>query len=121
MANPNQVVGQARIRVDGDTLETKSGATLELGGPVRTAQRGDHQAGAFSEETAEAKLTCTILVKANVRLTDYRNIDNATITFSADTGQTFIVRNAYVADVISLTTGGDGASLVFQGPPAEEL
>ncbi|MCM3419057.1 phage tail tube protein [Sphingopyxis alaskensis] len=121
MPNPNQVVGQARIRVDADTLETKSGATLELGGPVRTAQRGDYQAGAFSEEEAESKLTCTILVKANVRLTDLRAIDNATITFSADTGQTFIIRNAYVADVISLTTGGDGASVVFQGPRAEEL
>lgn len=121
MTNPNQVIGQARIRVDADTLETKSGATLELGGPVRTAQRGDYQAGAFSAEETESKLTCTILVKRNVRITDFRNIDNATITFQADTGQTYIIRNAYVADGISLTTGGDGAALVFQGPPAEEL
>ncbi len=66
MANPNQVVGQARIKVDGDTLDTEGESTLELGGPVREAQRGDYQAGAFSEKTAESKLTVKILV--NVRL-----------------------------------------------------
>lgn len=121
MANPNQVVGQARVKVDGDTLETKSGATLELGGAVRTAQRGDYQAGAFSEETAESKLTCTLLVKRGTRLTSLRNIDNATITFEADTGQVYIIRNAYLADAISLAASGEGATVVFQGPPAEEL
>lgn len=121
MANPNQVVGQAKIKVDGDTLETKSGATLELGGPVRTAQRGDYQAGAFSEETAESKLTCTLLVKGRTRITSLRDIDNATVTFEADTGQVFIIRNAYLADNISLAAAGEGASVVFQGPPAEEL
>lgn len=121
MANPNQVLGQARIKVDGDTLETKSGATLELGGPVRTAQRGDYQSGAFSTEFAESKLTCTILPKRGVRLAQLREIDNATITFEADTGQVWVIRNAYVADTISLSGSGEGATVVFQGPPAEEL
>ncbi|PAL25474.1 phage tail tube protein [Sphingopyxis sp. GW247-27LB] len=121
MANPNQVVGQATIKVDGDTLETKAGATLELGGPVRTAQRGDYQAGAFSEETVESKLTCTLLVKRNTRITNLREIDNATVTFNADTGQVFIMRQAYCADNISLAAAGEGASVVFQGPPAQEL
>lgn len=121
MANPNQVIGQARIKVDADTLETKTGATLELGGPVRTEQRGDYQAGAFSEETAPSKLTCTLLVKRGTRLTDLRKIDNATITFEADTGQVYLIRNGYCADAISIAAGGEGATVVFQGPPAEEL
>lgn len=121
MANPNQVVGQARIKVDGDTLDTDGESTLELGGPVREAQRGDYQAGAFSEKTAESKLTVKILVKRGTSLTALRDIDNATIDFRTDTGQSFLIRNAYVAEVVSLSTSDGKADVVFQGPPAEEL
>ena len=121
MANPNQVVGQARIKVDGDTLDTDGDSTLELGGPAREAVRGDYQAGGFTEKTAESKLTTKILVKGATRLGALRDIDNATITFEADTGQRFVIRNAYVADVISLSTSDGKADVVFQGPPAEEL
>lgn len=121
MANPNQVVGQARIKVDGDTLDTDGESTLELGGPVREAQRGDYQAGAFSEKTAESKLTVKILVKRGTSLTALRDIDNATIDFRTDTGQSFLIRNAYVAEVVSLSTSDGKADVVLQGPPAEEL
>lgn len=121
MANPNQVVGQARIKVDGDTLDTDGESTLELGGPVREAQRGDYQAGAFSEKTAESKLTVKILVKRGTSLTALRDIDNATIDFRTDTGQSFLIRNAYVAEVVSLSTSDGKADVVLHGPPAEEL
>lgn len=121
MANPNQVLGQCRIKVDGDTLESDGESTLELGGPVREAVRGDYQAGAFSEKTAESKLETSILIKAGARLTDYSRIDNATVILNADTGQTYIIRNAYVAEVVSFSTNDGKAKLVFQGPPAEEL
>jgi hypothetical protein len=121
MSNPHRVLGQARIKYDGTTLDSDGEATLDIGGPVREAVRGDFQAGGFRETMAESKLEVAILLKSGVRVTDLRNIDNATVTFTADTGQTFIIRNAYVADAISLS-GSDGkAKLVFQGPPAEEL
>lgn len=121
MANPNQVVGQVKIKIDGETLQSKPGATLEIGGATRTAQRGDYQAGAFSEETTESKVTATLLMKRSVSLTAIRAIDNATITFETDVGKTYIIRNAYSAEAPVLTAGGEGANVVFQGPPAEEL
>lgn len=121
MANPNKVVGQARINVDGDTLETDGESTLELGGIVREAQTGDYQAGGFSEKTVNSKLTTKILVKAGTSLTSLQAIDNATVSMRTDVGQTFIIRNAYVADVISLSTSDGKADVVIQGPPAEEL
>ncbi|RHW17204.1 hypothetical protein D1610_11685 [Sphingomonas gilva] len=121
MANRNKVLGQARVKYDGELLETDGQSQMELGGPVRTAVRGDYQAGAFSEATAESKLTANVLIKAGLSLVGLRNIDNATVTFEADTGQTYIVRNAYVADVISFSSGEGKAAVVFQGPPAEEM
>jgi hypothetical protein len=121
MANPNRVVGQSRVKVDGAILETDGATQLEIGGPVRTAQRGDYQAGAFSETTAESKATLNILYKGSLKLSDVRLIDNATLTVETDVGTTWVVRNAYVAEVISFDTSNGKAQVVMQGPPAEEL
>lgn len=120
MANPNQVVGQVKVTVDGTTYATSKEATLEIGGPSREAVNGDHEAGAFTESTNPAKLTASLLYKKGVSLAALRSLDNATVVLTTDTGIQWIVRNAYTADVISF--GQDGkASVVMQGPPAEEV
>lgn len=121
MANPNRVAGQAKVKVDGGILETDGSSTLDLGGPVREAVEGDYQAGAFRESTAPSKLDCSILLKGGTRLSQLRTIDNATLTLETDVGQTWVVRNAYVAEVISFNTADGKAKVVFQGPPAEEM
>ena len=121
MANPNRVAGQARIKIDGAILETDGTSTLELGGPTREPVEGDYQAGAFREMTSPAKLETTVLVKAGTRLAQLREIDNATATLETDVGTGYVIRNAYVAEVISFNAGEGKAKLVFQGPPAEEL
>lgn len=120
MANPNRVVGQVKIKIDGASYPTSGEATLEIGGPMREAVPGDYEAGAFKESTAPAKLEVTLLLKAGVSLAALRSIDNATCTLETDIGTVWIMRNAYVADIISF--GQDGkAKVVFQGPPAEEM
>ncbi|MFC0686397.1 phage tail tube protein [Novosphingobium clariflavum] len=120
MANPNQVVGQVKITIDGTTYSSSKEATLEIGGPSREAVAGDYEAGAFTESTNPAKLTVSLLYKKGVSLAALRAIDNATAVLTTDTGIQWIVRNAYTSDVISF--GQDGkASLVMGGPPAEEV
>lgn len=121
MANPNRVAGQSTITVDGMLLETDGTSTLELGGPVRTAVKGDYQAGAFTETTQEAKLDVSILVKAGTRVSDLRKIDNATITHQTDVGQVWVLSNAYLAEVISFNSSEGKAKVVFMSPPAEEF
>lgn len=121
MANPNRVAGQVTVTLDGDRLETDGSSTLELGGPVRTPVKGDYQAGSFSETEQESKLECSVLLKRKTSVAELRKIDNATLTLKTDVGHLWVVRNAYVADVISISTSDGKAKLVFQGPPAEEL
>ena len=121
MANQNRVVGQVKVKIDGALLETDGKSTLELGGPKREAVSGDYQAGAFKEMTEPSKCEVSILVKVGTSLAALRLIDNATLTIETDIGQTYIVANAYVADVISFATGDGTAKIVFQGPPAEEM
>lgn len=121
MANPNRVVGQVRVKVDGDILETDGQSTLELGGPMRTAVKGDYQAGSFSETTEPSKVEVNLLMKRGTSLAAIRAIDNATLTVETDVGQTYIVRGAYVAETISFNSNEGKAKVVFQGPPAEEM
>lgn len=121
MANKNKVVGQLRIKADGQLLESDGQATMDIGGAQRESVLGDYQAGAFRESTQPAKVETSVLVKAGTSLTALRAIDNATLTLETDTGQTFIVRGAYASDVISFSQSDGKAKVVFMGPPAEEM
>lgn len=120
MANKNQVVGQVKIKIDGTWYSTSKEASMEIGGATREAVAGDYEAGSFSESTSPSKVTVSLLYKSGVSLSDLRSIDDATITLETDNGITWIVRNAYAADVITFSQDGK-AQVVFQGPPAEEM
>lgn len=121
MANPNRVVGQVKIKVDGDILETDGQSTLDVGGPVREAVQGDYQAGSFRETTKESRWEFSILMKGRVSATAIRAIDNATLTMETDTGQVYVTRNAYCAEPPSFSSSDGKLKCVFQGPPANEL
>ncbi|MFZ5746357.1 MAG: phage tail tube protein [Pseudomonadota bacterium] len=122
MANPNQVVGEARITCSSlGVLPTDGQTTLDVGGPMRTSVKGDHDASAFSQTTEAAKLDVSLLLKHSVSLAAIRAIDNDTITIEFDTGRTFVMRNAYSADVPSATTSDGKGKVVFQSGPAEEI
>lgn len=120
MSNPNQVVGQVKVKIDGATYPTSGESSMEIGGPVREAVEGDFDASAFKQKTSPSKVEVTINYKKGVSLSALRGIDNATVLLEADNGVVWIVRNAYVADVISWSQDGKG-KVVFQGPPAEEM
>jgi len=121
MANKNRVLGQATVKVDGETFSTAGDTQLEIGGPSREAVTGDYEAGAFMEKTMPAKATVNLLYKAGVSLANLRAIDNATVTVETDIGETWLMSNAYVAEVISFSSSDGKAQLVFQSGPAEQV
>jgi hypothetical protein len=116
-----RVVGQAKVKIDGDLLDTDGATTLDVGGPMREPVTGDYQAGGFREKTEPSKLEMSLLVKERLRLSDIRAMTDVTITVEYDTGQTWIIRNGYSAEVPSINTSEGKAKVVFQGPPAEEI
>lgn len=119
MANPRKVWGQTRIKVDGRTYETEGKSSLEVGGTTRESVEADFVAGHFTEKTSASKLTCSILLTADVSLTELQAIDNATTTMETDTGRTYVQRNAWVGNQISASEGK--AQVEFYAAPAEEL
>ena len=119
MPNPNKVWGQVRIKIDGAVLDTEGKSSLEPGGTMREAVQADFKAGFHTESTVESKVTCSVLLTAGVSVTALQEIDDATVTFEADTGQTYVIRHAYCSNKVSASEGK--AQLELSGPPAEEL
>lgn len=121
MANPNQVVGRLKIKIDGAMQPTAQGkATMNIGGVTREAVPGDYESGSFMEKQVPSETDFEVLLKKGVSLANLRAIDNATLTLETDIGTSYIVRNAYCADAI--TVGQEGSAKVkFMGPPAEEV
>jgi hypothetical protein len=89
-----QVLGRAAIKYDGNLLLTDKGAKLNIGGVERKTVKGDQVHG-YAEGVMEPFVECNISVTPGMSLVALGNIKNSTVTFEADTGQTWILRNAW--------------------------
>jgi len=116
-----QHIGRAFIKVDGDLLRSETGAKIDLGGAVRTPVVGTAVHG-YAETVKEAMVECEVSVAKGESMARLRDITDATVTFEADTGQSWVIRNAWLAEPPVITDGEGGkVPLKFVGPPAEEL
>lgn len=117
-----QRLGKAFIKVDGDLLESMPGAKIDIGGNKRDPVVGSHTVYGYAEQVQPARVEVEISVGPNTSLAKLRDITDATITFECDTGQVYIVRNAWLSETLTVTEGEGGkVPLVFVGPPAEEM
>lgn len=116
-----QFLGRAKITTNGTTIETNKGATLDVGGiknnPVVTGSKVGR-----AEELVPATIECETSLAAGMSLEDLRNLKEATVIFECDTGQSYVVRNAFRTDTLTMKDGeGGNVSLKIAGDPAEEL
>lgn len=112
----------AYIKVDGDLLRTLPGAKIKLGGKKREPVVGDSSVHGFAEKLEPSMLECEISLVPGYSLARLAAISNATVTYEADTGQTYVIRDAFVTETLELN-GGEGGkvALKFAGQPAEEM
>jgi hypothetical protein len=117
-----KVHSQAYIKADGKLLQTLDGAKLDKGGPERTPVMGSGTIHGYSETIKPAMLTCEISLAQGTSLAEIEKITDATVTYEADTGQTYVIRHAFVAKTLTLQAGEGGKVAVeFVGDPAEEM
>lgn len=113
---------QAWIKVNSTLLATMPGAKLDLGGKVRESVVGDNKVHGYSEKIKPASLECEISLGQGMSLAELKDITGATVTYEADTGQVYMIRDAFVTETISVTAGEGGkVSLKFEGQPVEEM
>lgn len=116
-----KLLSRLTFSIDGQVYETELGVTFDLGGVKRTARPGVNSAGGFTEELVNSKIEADIQVDSGTRLAAFQDIDESTCLLVADTGQTYLIPAAYVAEPITFTGGEGKAKLVVQGAPAEEI
>lgn len=92
--NSNRYMGRAEIRVNGMALATLDGATFTPSSAPREVVKGYAVYG-YSEGVQEAHLEAKIKSSSAFSVDDANVIDNATITFKADTGEAWIIPNAW--------------------------
>ena len=118
-----QYAGKATIRLDGEVLSTDAGATLDVGGATRTSVVGANQVLGYSESPKPAHLECDVFVNKDTQLESFRQAREATITFEADSGNTWVLTGAWLMEPPTFTQAGEGgkARLVFESTPAQEI
>lgn len=117
----SKVFGKATVLADGEQLPIDRPAKLELGGVRRNVVTGSEVHG-FAEESLPSVVEVEATIKSGQSLKAWGDIDNATITFEMDTGQTYILRNAWVENPPVATAGEGGrVPLRFVSTSCEEL
>jgi hypothetical protein len=117
----NRVMGRAQIKADGKIFDSHRGATLDIGGVSRESVVGANKVHGFKEAVKQAKIELEISIKAGTSLAEIGRWDDVTVTFEADTGQTWVLSNGWVTEPPTLTDSDGKAKIVIEGPPAEEM
>lgn len=114
-------VGIVHILVNGKLLESLPGASIDVGGAVRTPVVGSSRVLGYTEAIKQAEVECEVAVGAGTSLRELSQIAGATLTFRCDTGQVYNVAEACLQEPPKLTAGEGKAGLKFFGQPADEV
>ncbi|MCM2318060.1 MAG: phage tail tube protein [Pseudomonas sp.] len=110
--------GRATITFNGQRLASREGATLNLGGTSRTPETLDDGTVGYYESTVAPELTCNVPLRADLPVEALRKLSDANVVFESDTGLSWVIREAFTVDAISV---GREVQLKFSGQPAEQL
>lgn len=111
--------GKAKVKYNGKLADSKPGASCDRGGIKRTPVNTDNGMG-YTEETVNSLVECELVLRAGDSLDELQNLTDGTIVFECDTGQRYIIKDAFCTDPPKIT-GGQGVNISFAGKPAEEL
>lgn len=100
-----KATGIVTIELDGETLESETGATLNVGGVNREALITE-TGNIFAMETrVPATIECSVLHLTGTDLTTLANIVDGVLNFKCDTGQVYTITNAFLTEPPSLSGG----------------
>jgi len=116
-----QVLGRVTVKFNGEILLTEKGAKLNLGGVKRDPVTGDVVHG-FVESVEPPGIDVNISVTKDTDLDKIKNVTNATVTFEADTGQVWVLKEAWSSVPLEITGGDSGKVPVkFHGMRCDKL
>ncbi len=114
-----QVTGRVFITVKGRRLASKEGAKLRMGGVDRETVTADTGVVGFSEKVVAPGVECTIPHTADIRLKDFNEMSDVSISFDTDTGRSFSLTHAWVTKAVEMSKGE--VALNFDALTCEEV
>lgn len=101
----SQQTGRVTIKLDGEALRSKPGASLQTGGIQRTGDMTDQGEFYYQEKYIPSTIKCTMPHFIDTDLPKLRAWKNGTATFVSDTGASFTVAKACVTELGDLSNG----------------
>ena len=90
-----KVTGRVTLQVDGQTLLSKHGATLEYGGVKRTAVVGPGGVIGYTEEMTPPMIHFELAHTADTSLDQIANWTDSTAIFATDSGHSYVIAQAF--------------------------
>jgi hypothetical protein len=116
------LTGQITVKVDGETLFSKSGqATFSFGGKELTAQYADNRLIGFTQKPVGAVVSGSLQHMSD---TDFRALaehDNVSIVIETDTGKSYLIQGASATKPPELSGENGDVSFEYMGQPAVEV
>lgn len=116
-----QITGKATIRVDGQLWRTEDGASLDTGGVKRTAKVGGGNVYGYSEETVPPELECKVYHTKDTDVPAINAITSATVLFESDTGDSYVLREAFVLESAKLESKDGTIPVKFSGTSCKRV
>ena len=109
-----QFTGKCIIRVNGSEIRSTDDATLNPGG-------ANGKVYGYKEETVAPELECSVAHTSDTDLTALSAITDATVIFETDSGDKYVLREAFVMEPASLKTTDGTAGLKFSAVSCERM
>lgn len=100
-----QKTGRVKIKLDGATLRSKAGASLQIGGTRREADTDDQGRVYYREMDTPATVSCTLIHTSDTDLIALRDFKDGTINFECDTGTVYTIGGAFMTELGELSNG----------------
>lgn len=100
-----QLTGKASVKVDGTEMLTDVDSTLNVGGVSREFMTGPNGVQGYRETFEAPSLSSTVRHTGDTDLIALGRIKGATVLFTTDTNDTYVLRRAAVTETVELSGG----------------
>ncbi len=120
MANPNQKLNIIGLVINGKKVEVNEISSLQLGGYVREGETGD-SGHFFSEKPKAFMMEAAVIINSETSIEELRNLKDAVINLSFDSGQTYTISGGWVKEADSIDKSSGTFTLSLEGNAAVEV
>ena len=113
-----KMFGKAKVSVDGQQLLVAQDAKLNLGGVKRNTVKGTEVYG-YAEEPQEAMVECNVYIDSSIDLDALNATTDATIMFSCDTGQVYVLAHAWLESPVEAASANNGGKTALKFASAQ--